>query len=201
MRVMLDGQCVVEEADTLRDALGAASDRASQQGRLILEVNADGEPLAPEALESPESHTKAITELALVSADPKAFGLNILHESAEAIEQAMAQQVQAADLIEKGDPNAAFASLSGALGLWDMVQQAVARTRDFAPPADEAMGSRLDQRITELRDQLQAVRLAVETQDWASLGDTLRYDLADLGTAWTELLREWAGGLSKASGG
>ncbi|MCB1281952.1 MAG: hypothetical protein KDB18_10560 [Salinibacterium sp.] len=200
MRVMLDGHCVTEEADSLREALGAASERASQQGRLILEVNADGTPLAPEALESPELHTDKITELALVSAEPRAFGLNILHESAEAIEQAMIGQVEAADLIEKGDPTSAFKSLSGSLALWDMVQQAVARTQEFAPPRDESIGAEVDQRVAELRDQLQSVRASVETQDWAALGDTLRYDLAELGGAWSDVLRRWAGGLSSPGG-
>ncbi len=198
MRVILDGQCVVEQADSLKDALEAASDRADELGRLILEVNADGEPLPPQSLETPEEHSGAIDELALVSADPQAFALNILHESADAVDQTLKLQVDAADKMEQGEPKDAFEALSAGLSMWDMVQQAIARTREIAPPADAQVAARVDDHITQLRDQLLAVRNSIESQDWASLCDTLRFDLAELGASWSSLLREWADGLPRS---
>lgn len=197
MRVMLDGQCVVEQADSLRDALAAASNRAEELGRLILEVNADGEPLPPQSLEAPEDHSGSIGELALVSADPQAFALNILHESADAVDQTLKLQVDAANKMEQGEPQDSFEALSAGLSMWDMVQQAIARTREIAPPAEAQLAARVDDHITQLRDQLLSVRGSIESQDWAALGDTLRFDLADLGTSWSSLLREWADGLPR----
>ncbi len=201
MRVMLDGHCLDEQSDTLRDALALASGRAEQLGRLILEVHADGQPLEPEALGTPEAHAGPIDELSLVSAEPNAFGLNILHESAAAIDQALGMQTQAADLMEQGDSAQAFKSLSGALAMWDMVQQAVGQTQGFAPPADAQTAAEVDGHIAKLRDELQAVRKAIESQDWSTLGDTLRFDLAELGQSWSALLRTWADGLPRTSKG
>lgn len=199
MRVTLDGQCVVEQADSLRDALGVAGDRAQELGRLILEVHADGQPLPPQSLETPEAHADPISELALVSADPYAFGLNILHESAEAVDLALTRQIETADQMEQGEPKDAFESLAAGLAIWDMVQQAVGRTREIAPPANEELAAKIDDHISRLRDELLAVRSSIECEDWAGLGDTLRFDLAELGTSWSSLLREWADSMPRSA--
>ncbi len=199
MRVLLDDQCVCEHADSLTEALRAASERAEELGRLILEVRADGEHLPSKSLEVPDEHADPIAELAVVSAEPAAFGLNMLDEAAVAIAEALKLQVSAADLMEKGDAQKCFEQLSAALTVWDMVQQAIAQTRQFAPPPTSGLDQRVEEQITGLRDQLLSVRTTIEAQDWATLSDTLRYDLAELGQDWIQLLREWAHDLPRQS--
>ena len=169
MRVLLDNHCVSERADSLSDALRAASDRAEELGRLILEVRADGEHLPSESLEAPDEHEAPIAELAVVSAEPAAFGLNMLDEAAVAIAEALKLQVSSADLMEKGDAQ-----------------------KCFAPPPTADLNQRVETQIAGLRDQLLVVRTTIEAEDWATLSDTLRYDLAELGQDWIQLLREWA---------
>lgn len=195
LRVMLDGECVAESSPNLAEALQAASTRAQERGRLILEVLADGQPLPGSSLDEPLSHPQPISELSLTSADPSAFALNILHEAAEAIDQAKDSQSVAADLLEQGDATQAFEKLSTGLQLWDMIHQVVERTLAIAPPTRAEDRESVDQHVVQLRDRLNDLRDSVNTQDWAALSDLIRYDMAELAQAWAVMLRTWAQGL------
>lgn len=200
VRVMLDGECVTEASPTLADALHAASTRAAEKGRLILEVLADGHPLPGESLDQPESHAEPVAELSLTSADPTAFALNILHEAADAIEQARERQAVAADVLEQGDITKAFEHLSISLQLWDMIHQVVERTLGIAPPVSDEHRDAINEQVIQLRDRLNELRDAVKAQDWAALSDLIRYDMTELGTSWTTMLRAWATGLRPSGG-
>jgi hypothetical protein len=201
MKVFLDGECLQESAASLEDALAAANTRAEQRGRLILEILADGSPLPGESLDQPQDHREPISELAMISADPVAFARNILHEAVDALQQAKERQRVAIDLLEQGIATEAFEHLGYGLQLWDMVQQVVSRTSNIAPPADDAQREHIDAQVILLRDRLGELRDAVGQEDWAGLGDLVRYDLTELAESWSVMLRTWADGLGLAGEG
>lgn len=195
MRVYLDDECVSEQSTGLAAGLRAAVDQAQTRGRIVIEVHADGEPLPGESLDDPDSHSAPIGELRLKSAPPRTFLKMTLHEAADALEQAERAQKEAADLLERGDAKSGFDRLGVAFVLWDAA-------RDVLSKSQQILGIDLDtlrqdppsvaDSVASLCRTLDAARDSIGKEDWATLSDLLRFDLAEEGARWREMLRDLA---------
>jgi hypothetical protein len=196
MRVVMDGTELEVSGSSLRDALAAATAAASQRGRVIVDVEADGARVPDEQLVNPSDEAMAAAELQLTSAEPRALVETALGDAADAVDTLPADQRALADRIESGDVQAALGDLGGILQVWqaahDSVHQGAAllgmdldtlRIETASGPATAS------ERISALARSLEEVRRSVAERDWTALGDALRYDLEDSARAWVGLLR------------
>lgn len=196
MRIILDDQTIDESADTLADAIRLAASRAASQGRVVVDILADGRTVGGEELGDEASMARGCDEVRLTSADPKAFVRVTLLDAADALEQARTAQRRASELIEAGSTAEAFQTIAAALGLWQAARQALDEGAQLvgldlsALPLDDP--DELPAAIAELSRCLEEVRRTVGAQDWAGLSDLLLYDLDRLVDSWRGLLRRVA---------
>lgn len=193
MKIILDDMTLPETPETLAEAIAAAAERAASMDRVIVDIVADGRAIGAEELDDPPTMAHRCDELRLTTAAPRAFVSVTLHDAADALAGAQADQRRAADLIEAGSPEEAFRSLESALRLWQAARQALDQgsrllgldlsAMPFESPDD------LPEAIATLSTGLEEVRRCVGAQDWSGLTDTLLYDLDGLVGRWQSLLR------------
>ena len=207
MRVIFDEAELLSDAETLAQGLRAGTARAEELGRLIVEVVADGEPLPGELLDDPASHTGAFAELRMTSAEPAVFLRVTLMEAADALEQARAEQLLAADHIDQGRAPDAFQALGVALGVWDAVRDLVQRVSqllgfDLTEASVVVSGEeiRVEDSVASLSRQLEEVRRCVAAEDLSGLADALRYELSEEAGRWRHLLTGLAEAVRNAQG-
>lgn len=196
MNIYLDDAPLAETAETLAGAISAARDSAAARDRVIVDIIADGTPLAPDQLDDEEVMGGRCEEVRLTTADPQSFVRVTMQDAADALDQAREDQKRAAEHLEAGQTEDGFAMLEHMLAIWQAVRQSLDQgaqllgldltTLPLAKP-DE-----LPESIEHLSTALAEVRRCVQGQDWAGLSDLLLYDLDELAVRWQSLLREVA---------
>jgi hypothetical protein len=117
MKVYLDDQPLAVDTGTLGGALKAI--RAAAGGRLVVELLADGRPVADADMDAPPLRHPYASELRATSADPADLASAALREAEGQLRSQDAGRARAADLIQSGRTTEALESLSGVLGAWD----------------------------------------------------------------------------------
>ncbi|TVQ63224.1 MAG: hypothetical protein EA378_02750 [Phycisphaerales bacterium] len=196
MRVLLDGAELTVESASLRSALEAAAAAAAANGRVIVEVEADGSPVPADDLASPSSEPMQAGELQMTSADPRSLVAVTLHDAGDAVAQLREGQARAAEAVQSGKIEDALATLAQVLGVWQAAHDAVekgaallgidldAMRLTLPSGANETVGPR----VQSLAAKLGELKRAVTDQDWTALSDTLAYDLDEESVAWAGML-------------
>jgi hypothetical protein len=191
MRVWIDST-ELEQSDNISAALDQAREHSEQSGRLIVDIMADGNPIADELLDNPPSdHDAGISELRLTTTDPIAFLTETLHSARETLTLVREDQGTTADQLRTGELQPAVELLTSVLTGWqavrDIVEQCAAlggvdiTTLKFA-------NTDADTCIQKLGTTLGEVRSTLTNQDWSSLGDSIEYDLDEQAEQWDAML-------------
>lgn len=199
MRVYLDDALIEHARPTLAGGISAAAAIAERQGRIIIQVLADGSPLADEKLAELPDTADGVAELRMTSADTKSIVRVALSDAADLLDANLQIHKQTARLFQQGDIQGAFADLDRVVEVWRMARETLEKCaaalglngdqlarsalqvhRDFAE-ASNAVGS-LSATLAELKS-------GIERQDWATVGDLLEYDLPEQGQLWSAMLR------------
>lgn len=194
MRVFLDdAEMTVPEA-TLKAALAVGAVASEEQGRIVVEVWADGEPAPDEDIAAPPARAPYAREVRLVTAEPRSLVRTVLLDVAEAIESTRESQRRASELVQLGETGNGLNELGGVLRAWDTVRRAVEEGCALLDmPTDRSEKSVLDQRLVgDLGATLTAVKKALGNEDWALLADLLAYDLDEHAQRWEAELRRLA---------
>ena len=196
MKVILDDRFLTDEPRTLAQAIDMGVDAASAGGRVVVDIIADGRSVRTDELDDAKAMAHACDEVRLTSAEPRSFIRVTLLDAREALGEARSAQADAADLIEAGSVSDAFASINTSLRLWQAARQALDQGAQLLgldlttlPLADS---EQLPKAIASLTAGLEEVRRCVACEDWAALGDVLRYDLDELVETWQSLLERVA---------
>ncbi|MDQ7013408.1 MAG: hypothetical protein Q9O74_05875 [Planctomycetota bacterium] len=196
MNIYLDDAPLTETADTLAGAIAAARDRASSLERVIVDVIADGTPLAPAQLDDDEFMGSSFEEVRLTTAEPRTFVRVTMCDAADALEYAREQQKKAAEHLEAGHVEDGYKSLEQVVGTWQAARQSLDQGAQLLgldlSTMPLARPETLSEAIEQLTTGLAEVRRCVQGQDWAGLSDVLLYDLDELVVRWQSLLREVA---------
>ncbi len=186
MKLLLDGAPVplpTPGSTTLAGALEAGRARAAERGRIIVEVFADGEPVAHHDLGPGAAAPSGVGEVRLVSEDPRLLVRDALREAAVALDQVRDAQREAAELIHRGRPEDATARLTEVFGVWEGVKRVVDEGGlILSRPLEREAG--MDVLLEGLARRLVSVRAMLETSDWAGLADELAFDLDDEADKW-----------------
>ena len=196
MKVILDDRFLTQEPTTLAQAIDMAVDAASASGRVVVDILADGRAVSTDELDDAKAMAYACDEVRLTSAEPRSFVRVTLLEASEALGEAKSAQSDAADLIEAGSVSDAYASINTSLTLWQAARQALDQGAQLLgldlttlPLVDP---EQLPKAVAALTAALEEVRRCVASEDWAALGDVLRYDLDELVETWQSLLERVA---------
>jgi len=198
MRVWLDNAELTDVAGAgLRGALEAASAAAAANGRVIVEVWADGQPVSNEALADPSPDPGAHAEVRLTTAEPRSLVAVTLHDAADAVDSVRTPQGEAASDVQGGRFDQALAGLGQVLAIWqaahDAVQNGAAlvgldlNAVEFETPGGGREG--VIARVESLAGKLGELKRSVTEQDWTGVSDVLAYDLEEEASAWGVMLR------------
>ncbi|MDX9910207.1 MAG: hypothetical protein RBS39_00095 [Phycisphaerales bacterium] len=216
-------RAAVERAEAGRSP--APSGSGTSGGRIIVEALFDGRPLPAELLENPPTDRLDAGTLALTTADPVEVVRQTLLDACAAIGQLRSDQRAAADAIREGRLEHAIAPMQECLGVWQAIRDVVDHGSRLLPAAFEAggttgsgapqstgsggtpaadrqpggepvAGGELGLLIERLGGSLRELQDALRSQDFATLGDLLGYDLDEQAGQWHDALsraRERAG--------
>lgn len=190
MRVTIDNT-EIQTSDSIAQALDAARDHAEKSGRLIVDINADGEPIDDAMLDNPPEDTGGIEHLELITTDPVAFLVETFTSARESLALVREDQGTAADHIRTGALEPAIDSLNAIMTGWQAVGDVVSQSAELAD-IDLATftfsGSSAGECISKLSETLFEIRTNLTHQDWSALGDSIEYDLDEQAQQWDALL-------------
>lgn len=204
MDVYLDGQAIQVEPCSVSRALDVARERAQEAGRIVIEVRVDGTPASGELLDRPPKDTGGISELRMLTAAPGPFVQETLLNAAELLDQTKSDQDDAAELIQRGSVEEAFAPLQRALQSWAVVQQILDRSQQLLSidAGSVVVGDSTGMAcISGLAERLKEVRRALAEEDWTALSDELAYEMDGQIDRWRQLLTALAGAAAVGEGG
>ncbi len=189
MKTLIDGRPLDIEPKplTLGSALEAV--RGATPGRLVIEVVADGRVVSGDELSEPPERSPFASELHFKTADAGLLLRESLLFAADSLRDLGPRQAETAELIQASKTGEAMGGLTEILGAWDQAKQvmSLAGALGVRAPVGDDLTAALSAALHELRR-------ALHQQDWASLGDTLAYDLPELSGRWADLLAEMAVG-------
>ncbi|MEX0744931.1 MAG: hypothetical protein WD118_04955 [Phycisphaeraceae bacterium] len=187
MPVFLDDEQLDLPGDNLAAVLAAARDRVTGDGRVMVEVHLDGEPVPAEQLDRAESVAVEGVDVHLYSADPRELARMTLEQVRGRLGEVGGIQAEAAELLQQDQTAGAMDHVREAIEVWLQTQQAVAHTATLLDIDLDtlAVGDMTFDAITaELIERLQAVKELLAAGDGVALADTLAYE-------WPELVERW----------
>ncbi|MEE9211724.1 MAG: hypothetical protein V3U29_03625, partial [Phycisphaeraceae bacterium] len=193
MTVFLDDQQTQLDGQNLGAVLAAAKDHLDPTGRVIVEVQLDGQPLIGDDLANKQNDPIEDHELRLYSVEPAQLGVAALEQVREALDRARQNQTQAAELLQQDQPVEAMNQINQAFDIWLQAQQAVMQSARLAGlELDEV---RVDDRpLTDLTDalidQLKSMRDLLAASDTVALADALAYE-------WPETIDQWQAAIGR----
>lgn len=191
MRVTLDDQPCSFNAANVEDALAQAAEMAQQRDRLIVEVIVDGESWNDRDLADPDVTSVPADDVRLVTACPRDLVSQTFEDAAATLDDIDGLHKRAAEQLQVDHRPAAMQSLADAIGMWQIVQEAVSKgagavgidLADVHGPdctALDAIGT-LNEHLTGLRD-------ALVNDDGVAIADTLLYELPEVVDQWRAVL-------------
>ena len=187
MSIYLDDEPVELPGPDLAAALGQAQDRLGDPGRLIIEVQRDGQALSPAELDAAQDAPVAGSEWRLLTAVPRELAVATLQQVVQRLDDARQSQLAAAELLQQDQIAEAMKRVAEAVEAWQQTQQAVLYS---ATLVGIELGGRsvddqpVDQTISLLLDQLKKVRDLLGAGDTVGLADALAYE-------WPETIDRW----------
>ncbi|MEM9295250.1 MAG: hypothetical protein AAGA57_05555, partial [Planctomycetota bacterium] len=128
MPVLLDDQPLASSPDKLVDALEAARQQLGPTGRIVVEVQLDGQHLTGEDLDDPARQSLDGRDLRLYSADATTLALTTLDQVRDRLSEARTLQAEAADLLRQDQAQDGLRKVGSAIEVWLQVQQAASQT-------------------------------------------------------------------------
>jgi len=199
MKATLDGHPLSIDRPSLAAALHAGVTSAREQGRIIVEVFLDGQPVQGDALGEPSDETLDAQLVEMTSTDPTSLVRITLFDAADAMDSSQDEHAACAEMIHRGDIGAAMGALGELLSTWQAVREAIAHggAAIGQPLSEFASGGTLDERTEALSKQLDDLKRAVGDDDLSTVADLLEDDLRAEAGLWADTLRHIAEGMKQ----
>ncbi|MFI4916121.1 MAG: hypothetical protein ACIAS6_06395 [Phycisphaerales bacterium JB060] len=194
MKATLDGQEISIDRPTLAAALEAGVASARAQGRIVIDVSMDGQPVDGELLSQPTDEPLDAGVLEMTSTDPLSLVRVTFFDAADAMDSAKEEHQACAEQIHRGEIGQAMAGLGQLLSTWQAVRQAVAQGGAALgqPLSAYASNGALDERTEALAKHLDDLKRAVGNDDLTTVADLLEEDLRAEAGQWADTLRHIA---------
>lgn len=181
----------LDSIDNLEAAFELARKHAEEANRLIIDIQADGQPIDDNLLDEPPTDCAGIQELRLTTTDHTSFLCETINSAKEALQLTREDQVCAAELIRSGQLEPAIESLQAVLEGWHAVRDVIGQSATLAEINIDTLtfsNTTGEQCVDHLSKTLADIRTSLEKQDWASLGDAIEYDLEEQIINWGLML-------------
>lgn len=194
MKATLDGHDLTLERPSLAAAIEAAALRAREQGRIVVEVRVDGQPVEANAIDHASDEPLGDKHVEMISTDPASLVRVTLFDAADAMDGSQDEHAACAEMIHRGEITQAMGALAQLLATWQAVREAIiqggaAMGQNLAAYAGEG---KLNERTEALSKQLDALKRAVADDDLPALADLLEEDLRTEAGLWADTLRHIA---------
>lgn len=191
MAIYLDDQSVELTGESVGAVVMTANQRVAADGRMIVEVELDGQGLSGETLAQRQHETLAGRELRLRSASPVELATAALDQVRTRLHDTREVQAQCAQLIQRDQTAEALGRFNDVIATWLAVQEAVANVSRLmrvnlgeltvdAVPAQQTMGG--------LVEALQSFKRMIQDGDTVALADALAYEWPQMTDQWDRLL-------------
>ena len=193
MAIFLDDQAVELGGGDLAAVLQAAQQRLAADGRVVVEVQLDGESLAGNELELRQNAQVGQAELRLYSAAPAEVAMETLEQVRHRLEAVRQTQGEAADLLQQDRAAEALQKVAVSVEGWMQTQQAVAMVAGLTDIDLNAIT--VDDQpvaaITEsLVDALTTMKELLGAGDTVAMADALAYEWPEHVDAWDRLVEQ-----------
>jgi hypothetical protein len=197
MRVLLDNDPVAIETapeQPLRAVIDSVQAIITQRRRVVQEVLVDGQTVPADQVE--QWLARPAGQVAVVefkTACPRRLARDTLAAVAAMLADTSRLQQGAADKLAAGQTGKALELLLGCLNHFRLAEGAVRQAVQVAKLDLEQV--KVGQKpvgavIQDLAGQLTQVKVALETRDYAMLGDLLNYELPKVADAWKSIVVE-----------
>jgi hypothetical protein len=196
MAIYLDDVTVELPGDSLGAVIMSANRRLSEDGRIIVEVELDGEGMGSDGLESRQHDAIAGREVRMRSAAPRDLALQVLDEVRTRLHESRAVQAECAELIQRDQTHDALGRFNDVVASWLSVQEAVVNvTRLLDIKVEElTFGGRSAAEATEsLVQALQSLKQMIQSGDTVGMADALAYEWPEMTDQWDRMLAELIG--------
>ena len=187
MTIYLDDKPVELAGDNLDTLLSAAKDQLAPTGRVVVEVQIDGEVIAGNDLDQCQDAPASASELRLYSANPSSLAITTLQQIRELLEDARNAQNQAAELFQQDKQDEAMQQVVAAIGVWQQAQQVILQSVQLLNIDIESKsvdGQSVAEITNSLIEQISDLKDLLVSNDTVGLADVLAYE-------WPENINHW----------
>ena len=163
--------------------IGQVLAHLQKEQRLVTQVLIDGEEATNGFRAMPVDGHSVFIE----TSDPRELALEVLEETASRIQQSDAMKSEAAELLQRNQPNKAFEKLSSCIRAWHDGQEALLKTAellrvDLTTVTVEEQS--FEEVLADFTGNLRSIRGALDQRDFVLLGDVLLYETAEMTGKW-----------------
>ncbi|MEM9064307.1 MAG: hypothetical protein AAGB51_02330 [Planctomycetota bacterium] len=201
MQSYIDGEPFGATRATVAAALADGAALAEERGRIVVEIEVDGQSLTGDDLVNPSDTEGAASEIRLTTAEPRSLVGVTLAEASEAIGVSAATHTRAATLLHQGDQDGAAEAIGEVLGTWHAVRAAFDHGAQLL--GEDLLGEleNASAAAQSLSTHLDELRQAVQISDWTAVADTLEHDLGPQTEVWAGMLKSASERVLSGAGG
>lgn len=192
MAVYVDDQVVDLPGNDLSELLASAASRLDDSGRVVAEVQLDGQVLAGGDLDEHQQDVIDGGEWRLYTADPRDLTRATLEMMLVQLDKANHHQADAADKLTRDDQVKAMNSIDQALEVWQQTQTAVHQSvtlLNIDLSKVELGDHTASDVVIDLAEKLRAFIETLREGDSVALADALAYE-------WPQSIERWQGMLA-----
>lgn len=192
MTVTVDSESLPVEQLGL-STLGDVLSHIQGKNRLVTQVLIDGSE--PDLSHVPTLRSRELLghTVYIETTEPRQIALDVLGEVEAQMDQADAARAAATDHLNAGETNKALQKLAGCFTIWQSAQQAIEKVAVLLRVDLELVrvdDITLAQALANFAEQLRSIRASLESRDYVSLADTLRYEIGETVHQWREAITQ-----------
>ena len=187
MSIYLDDESVELPGNDLDAVLKEVRQRLVDSGRIVVEIQRDGQAIASSELDSPQDTPIGHSEWRLYTAEPRELAVATLRQVPQRLSDAQEAQAAAADLLQQDRPADAMTHVAEAVEAWQQAQQAMLYSATLVGielDGKSVDGEPVSQTVSILLDQLKELRELIAAGDTIGMADALAYE-------WPRTVERW----------
>ncbi len=187
MPIYLDDEAITLSGDSLGDVLHSAREQIADQGRVVVEVQIDGQSLVDREIDEQQDAAIGEREVRLFTADPVTLAVGTLGQVRDVLDVAHRVQTDAAELFQQDRSADAIQRVAEAMSIWQQTQQAVLHSAvllEIDLDQREVDGVPVSETVNDLITHLVSLRDQLAAGDTVAVADALAFE-------WPQTIERW----------
>jgi hypothetical protein len=191
MPIYLDDEAIALSGNSLGDVLHAAREQIAEQGRVVVEVQIDGQSLVDHEIDEQQDAAIGQREVRLFTADPVTLAVGTLGQVRDVLDVAQRVQTDAAELFQQDRSGDAIQRVAEAMSIWQQTQQAVLHSAvllELDLDQREVEGIAVSETVNDLITHLTSLRDQLAAGDTVAVADALAFEWPQTVERWQKLI-------------